>query len=114
MVNLLTNKPVPPPAIQFTGGAPTVREDLPEIIKMAYDMGYVHTQVSSNGIKMAEDAEYCHTLKKAMLSTVYLQFDGVTPEPHIHARGFDLFNIKKRAIRNLSEAGFKSIARASH
>ena len=109
MVNLLSIKPVPPPAVQFTGGEPTVREDLPEIIKMAYDMGFVHTQVSSNGIKMAEDAEYCHTLKKAMLSTVYLQFDGVTPEPFIRARGVDLFDIKKRAIRNLSEAGFKSI-----
>jgi uncharacterized radical SAM superfamily Fe-S cluster-containing enzyme len=109
MTNLLSNKPVPPPAIQFTGGEPTIREDLPEIIRMAYDMGYVHTQVSSNGIKMAEDAEYCRTLKKAKLSTVYLQFDGVTPEPFIRARGVDLLDIKKRAMRNLSEAGFKSI-----
>jgi hypothetical protein len=109
MVNLLTNKPVPPPAIQFTGGEPTVREDLPEIIKMAYNMGFVHTQISSNGIKMAEDVEYYQTLKIAKLSTVYLQFDGVTPEPFIRLRGFDLFDIKKRAIQNLSEAGFKSI-----
>ena len=109
MVNLLSSKPVPPPAVQFTGGEPTVREDLPEIIRMAYDLGFVHTQVSSNGIRMAEDADYCRTLKKAKLSTVYLQFDGVTPQPYIQARGFDLFDIKKRAIRNLSEAGFKSI-----
>ena len=107
MINLLSNKPVPPPAIQFTGGEPTVREDLPEIIRMAYDMGFVHTQVSSNGIKMAEDAEYCYSLKKAKLSTVYLQFDGVTPEPFIRARGVDLLDIKKRAISNLSEAGIR-------
>jgi len=109
MVNLLKNKPVAPPAIQFTGGEPTVRDDLPELIKMAVDMGFVHIQVSSNGIKMAERVEYCQTLKKAGLSTVYLQFDGVTPEPYIHARGLDLLDIKIRAISNLREAGFRSI-----
>jgi len=106
MVNLLKNKPVPPPAIQFTGGEPTVRNDLPELIKMAMDMGFVHSQVSSNGIKMAESVEYCRILKKAGLSTVYLQFDGVTPEPYIYARGLDLLDIKIRAISNLKEAGF--------
>jgi len=109
LVNLYNNKPVFPPAIQFSGGEPTVREDLPELIKMAYDMGFVHTQVASNGIKMAEDVEYCRTLKKAMLSTVYLQFDGVTPKPYLTARGVDLLDIKKRAIANLYKAGFRSI-----
>jgi uncharacterized radical SAM superfamily Fe-S cluster-containing enzyme len=109
MVNLLKNKPVPPPAIQFTGGEPTVRDDLPELIKMAMDMGFVHSQVSSNGLKMAESVEYCHTLKKAELSTVYLQFDGVTSEPYIRARGLDLLDVKLRAISNLREAGFMSI-----
>lgn len=109
MINLLSNRPIPPPAIQFTGGEPTVRDDLPELIKMAADLGFVHTQVSSNGLKMAESAEYCRTLKRAGLSTVYLQFDGVTPEPYIRARGFDLFEIKKRAINNLREAGFRGI-----
>ena len=29
MENLRANRPVPPPALQFSGGEPTVREDLP-------------------------------------------------------------------------------------
>jgi uncharacterized radical SAM superfamily Fe-S cluster-containing enzyme len=109
MENLLSNTPIWTPAIQFSGGEPTVREDLPELVEMACAMGFVHVEVDSNGIRMAESAEYCRTLKVAGVSTVYLQFDGVTPEPYLVARGFDLLPIKKRAIQNLREAGFRSI-----
>ena len=109
MENLLSNTPIWTPAIQFSGGEPTVREDLPELVEMALDMGFVHIEVDSNGIKMAESVEYCRTLKVAGVSTVYLQFDGVTPEPYIVTRGFNLLPIKERAIQNLREAGFRSI-----
>lgn len=109
MENLLKNEPIYTPALQLSGGEPTVRDDLPEIIEMAYDLGFVHVEVNSNGIKMAESLDYCLKLKEVGLSTIYLQFDGVTPEPYLVARGFDLFEIKKRAVENLREAGFKSV-----
>jgi len=109
MENFLSNSPVPPPALQFSGGEPTVRDDLPDLIKMAKDLGFRHVEVNSNGIKMAENVDYCRILKKAGLSTVYLQFDGVTPEPYKTTRGFDLFEIKKRALTNLKEGGFRSV-----
>jgi uncharacterized radical SAM superfamily Fe-S cluster-containing enzyme len=107
--NLLTSKPVYPPAIQFSGGEPTVRDDLPELVQMATDMGFMHVEVNSNGIRMAQSPEYCRELKKARTSTIYLQFDGVTPEPYINARGYDLLPIKKMAIENLYQAGFRSV-----
>ncbi len=107
--NLRSNKPVPPPGLQFSGGEPTVRDDLPELVKMAKDMGFQHVEINSNGIKMAESVDYCKTLKKAGVSTVYLQFDGVTPEPYKVARGFDLLTIKKRTLENLKKAGFHSV-----
>ena len=107
--NLRSNRPITPPALQFSGGEPTVREDLPDLIRMAKDLGFDHLEVNSNGIKMAESVEYCRTLKEAGVSTVYLQFDGVKPEPYIIARGFDLLPIKIRALKNLKEAGFKSV-----
>jgi len=109
MENLLTNDPVPPPAIQFSGGEPTVREDLPELIEAAMEMGFIHSQVSTNGIRMAQDPDYCWALKNVRLSTVYLQFDGVTPEPYMKTRGADLLDIKMQAIRNLRAADFRSI-----
>ncbi len=106
---LLANDPIAPPAIQFSGGEPTVRDDLPELIRTAKDMGFRHVEINSNGIRMAESIEYCRTLKKAGASTVYLQFDGVTAEPYIIARGHNLLPIKLKALENLKAGGFKSI-----
>lgn len=108
--NLRANDPVAPPAIQFSGGEPTVRDDLPELVRMAKELGFRHVEVNSNGLRMAEGVEYCRTLREAGVSTVYLQFDGVTPEPYIVARGFDLFDIKKKALANLKDGGFRSVA----
>jgi uncharacterized radical SAM superfamily Fe-S cluster-containing enzyme len=107
--NLRSNRPVPPPGLQLSGGEPTVREDLPDIVRMAKSMGFRHIEINSNGIKMAESVEYCKTLKQAGASTVYLQFDGVTPEPYKIARGFDLLPIKRRALANLKAGGFHSV-----
>ena len=106
MENLMANTPVMTPALQLSGGEPTVREDLPEILEMAHEIGFVHVEVNSNGIKMAESPEYCRELVKAGMDTVYLQFDGVTPEPYMVARGFNLFPIKKRVIENLRSINY--------
>jgi uncharacterized radical SAM superfamily Fe-S cluster-containing enzyme len=109
MENLRANKPVPPPALQFSGGEPTVREDLPDLVRMAKELGFQHVEVDSNGIRMAESVDYCRELKDAGVSTIYLQFDGTTSEPYKVARGFDLLDIKKQALRNLKASGFRSV-----
>ena len=107
--NLRANAPVAPPSLQFSGGEPTVRDDLPELVRMAKELGFRHVEVNSNGLRMADSVDYCRTLKEAGVSTVYLQFDGVTPEPYIVARGLDLLEVKKKAFSNLKAGGFKSI-----
>ncbi|MEM2893132.1 MAG: radical SAM protein [Candidatus Bathyarchaeia archaeon] len=107
--NLRANIPVPPTALQFSGGEPTVREDLPELVRAAKELGFHHVEVNSNGLKMAESVEYCRELKSAGVSTIYLQFDGVTPKPYLIARGFNLLPIKIRALENLKKAGFRSV-----
>jgi len=107
--NLRDNNPVKTPALQFSGGEPTVREDLPELIKMAKNLGFPFVMVDSNGLKMAESLEYCKELKNAGLDSVYLQFDGLTPEPYIMARGVNLLPYKYKALENLKKAGFNNI-----
>ena len=106
MENLMSNTPVLTQALQLSGGEPTVREDLPEIIELAHEIGFVHVEVNSNGIRMAESPEYCKELVRAGMDTVYLQFDGVTPEPYRVARGFNLLPIKKRVIQNLRDIDY--------
>ncbi|KYH36889.1 MAG: molybdenum cofactor biosynthesis protein, partial [Candidatus Bathyarchaeota archaeon B23] len=107
--NLRENRPVPTPALQFSGGEPTVREDLPDLVRLAKRLGFNHVEVNTNGILLAESVDYCKTLLEAGVDTFYLQFDGVTPKPYIAARGFNLLEIKMRALQNLREAGCRSV-----
>jgi len=76
---LRSEKPVPPPAVQFSGGEPTMRDDLIEIIRKAKEMGFPQVQVATNGVNLAKDRRYVKRLKDAGLNTVYLHFDGVSP-----------------------------------
>jgi uncharacterized radical SAM superfamily Fe-S cluster-containing enzyme len=79
MMKLLRDeKPVPAPAVQFSGGEPTMRDDLVEIIRAAKELGFPQVQIATNGIKLAKDIEYVRALKKAGLSTIYLHFDGIS------------------------------------
>jgi 7,8-dihydro-6-hydroxymethylpterin dimethyltransferase len=81
MMRLLRNeKPVPPPAVQLSGGEPTIRMDLLDIIRKAKEVGFSQVQIASNGIRIANDPAYVRALKESGLSTVYLHFDGVTEE----------------------------------
>jgi 7,8-dihydro-6-hydroxymethylpterin dimethyltransferase len=105
MQTLRDQRPVPCPAVQFSGGEPTMREDLPEIVALAKEMGFAQVQVATNGLKLASSQDLCRRLVRSGLSTVYLQFDGLTQEPYKTMRGRDLLQTKLQAIENLREAG---------
>ena len=103
--NLRNLKPHPCPAIQYAGGEPTVRNDLVELVKMAKEEGFTHVQIATNGIRLAKRENLAKELKQAGLNTVYLAFDGVTPEPYIYNRARDLLPDKIQAIENCRKAG---------
>jgi uncharacterized radical SAM superfamily Fe-S cluster-containing enzyme len=88
------------PFIHLSGGEPTVRDDLPEIIKMAKDMGFPYIQLNTNGLRLAQDPEYVKALKESGLSSVFMQFDGTRAEIYRRLRGRDLLGIKVKAIEN--------------
>jgi uncharacterized radical SAM superfamily Fe-S cluster-containing enzyme len=98
--NLRNNQPVSTPAIQYAGGEPTVRKDIVDLIKLAKEEGFTHTQIATNGIKLAKNPNLARDLKEAGLNTVYLQFDGITEEPYIKIRNRDLLSTKLEAIEN--------------
>jgi len=107
--NLRSNLPVPPNSIQFSGGEPTVRDDLPELVAMAKKAGFDHIEVNTNGIRISKDPAFLKWLLDAGLSTLYLQFDGMKPGPYIAARGLDLFDTKLKALENCRAVGLDSV-----
>ncbi len=98
--NLRSNQPVATPAIQYAGGEPTMRKDIVDLVKLAREEGFSHTQIATNGIKLAKNPELAKELKEAGLNTIYLQFDGVTEEPYLKIRNRNLLPIKLEAIEN--------------
>jgi hypothetical protein len=109
LLNLRQNDPVPATALQFSGGEPTIRKDLPELISMAKDLGFRHVEVNTNGIMLSQSVDYCKSLLDAGVSTIYLQFDGLTSDVYKFTRGRDLLNVKMEAIENCRKAGLDSL-----
>ncbi|SMD11632.1 radical SAM (seleno)protein TrsS [Sporomusa malonica] len=84
--------------IQLSGGEPTVRDDLPEIISMGKRLGFDFFQVNTNGLRLATDDEYVGRLKAAGLNCVFLQFDGMNDNVYTKLRGRALLDIKKQVL----------------
>jgi uncharacterized radical SAM superfamily Fe-S cluster-containing enzyme len=76
---LRAERPVPGNSVQITGGEPTMRDDLPEIIKIIKEEGVDHVQLNTNGINLALHPELAKIYKEAGVSNLYMSFDGVTP-----------------------------------
>ncbi len=94
-----------PRCVQLSGGEPTVRDDLPEIVKMAKDMGIEHIEVNTNAVRISKDIEYLKKLRDAGVDDFYMQFDGTDDEIYMKTRGKALFEVKKKAIENCKEVG---------
>lgn len=96
---------VGPTNLQLSGGEPTLRDDLPEIVELARNIGYSFIQVNSNGLRLASDKDYAERLRNSGLASVFLQFDGVDDDIYRSLRGKALLGQKLQAIRNCGEAG---------
>jgi len=103
MVQARNERPMGSKAIQITGGEPTIREDLFEIIRIAKEVGFSHVQVNTNGLKLADSVDYCKRLKEEKVNTIYMSFDGVTKKTN------PWIEQNKKAIANLREINLKLV-----
>jgi uncharacterized radical SAM superfamily Fe-S cluster-containing enzyme len=86
------------PPMQFSGGEPTVRDDLPDLVERARSKGIDHVEVNTNGIRLATEEGYANELVEAGVTAIYLQFDGLTGETYEQIREVDLLEEKHAAI----------------
>ena len=89
--------------IQLSGGEPTLRNDLPQIVALARTLGFDHIQINTNGIRLAQDPDFGRALIDAGATVIYLQFDGLTSSVYSHIRGADLLSLKLKAIERCVE-----------
>jgi len=91
--------------VQLSGGEPTVRDDVPELVRLACDKGFPFVQLNTNGLRLAREAGYAGLLKQAGLDLVYLQWDSLRDDAYTSLRGAPYLADKERAVRNCIEAG---------
>lgn len=95
--------------VQLTGGEPTVRPDLAQIIWHVIARGFWGVEVNTNGVVIAKDEDYLQDLKAHGLTGIYLQFDGLTSEVYKKIRGVDLLETKLAAIENCRRQGVQVV-----
>lgn len=89
--------------IQLSGGEPTMRDDLPELVGMGRKLGFEFIQINTNGLRLAKEKAYVRDLARAGLASVFLQFDGTEDYIYERLRGRKLLAEKKAAIRHCAE-----------
>lgn len=91
------------PQLTFTGGEPTMREDLCELIDYAK---WFVTRLNTNGINLTEG--FCSELKKVSLDSVQITFYSCDEEIHNKLVGSGQFHNTVSGIRNALAAGIST------
>jgi len=88
------------PQVTFTGGEPTMREDLFELIRRAR---WFISRLNTNGIRLTPD--YCRKLHEAELDSVQITFYSCDPEVHNKLVGAPQFANTAAGIDNALAEG---------
>jgi uncharacterized radical SAM superfamily Fe-S cluster-containing enzyme len=94
-----------PTCIQISGGEPTMRDDLPEIIRMGKEVGIDHIELNTNGRRIATDQDYFNRIASAGIDAIYLGFDGVSDDIYKQRTGKKLFDFKTEVINKCEKVG---------
>jgi radical SAM protein with 4Fe4S-binding SPASM domain len=87
------------PHIDFTGGEPTLREDLLELIGYAENLGII-TGLLTNGVRLA-DEKFVASLKEAGLDYVQITVESQLEEVHNRMVASDAFAKTVQGIKNI-------------
>jgi len=90
--------------LQLSGGEPTVRADLEDIVREAVGAGFAFVQLNTNGLRLGRKEGFAERLAGAGLSSVFLQFDGSDAACKT-LRGRPLLDEKLAAVEACRQAG---------
>lgn len=96
-VNTTDREPI---GVMLCGGEPTLREDLPLVIKIARDEGIQQIFLNTNGIRISKDIDFLKKISEAGLNTVYLQFNDLKIDKRLPT-GEKIKNFQNKIITNL-------------
>lgn len=88
------------PQVTFTGGEPTMREDL---INLIAEARWFISRLNTNGIKLTK--EYCRALRQAELDSVQITFYSQDPNIHNRLVGASQYDNTVRGIENALSEG---------
>ncbi len=88
------------PQVTFTGGEPTLRDDLFELIRYAR---WFISRLNTNGIRLTK--EYCRRLREAELDSVQITFYSADPQIHNRLVGADRHADTLSGIKNALSEG---------
>ncbi|MDQ3814219.1 MAG: radical SAM protein [Armatimonadota bacterium] len=92
--------------LMLSGGEPTVRDDLMEVIPRLLELPITRILLNTNGRRIARDDRFLDFLHRHRHKIeVYLQFDGVRPSTYRALRDEDVACEKIATLRRLNEAG---------
>ncbi|NPA77060.1 MAG: radical SAM protein [Candidatus Diapherotrites archaeon] len=100
------------PPVQITGGEPSLRDDLADMIRLAKEKGAPHVQLNTNsvifGIEYYEDPQNApkkiREFVDAGLNTIYTSFDGLDPKTNFKNHYEIPF-----ALRDYYDGGLRSV-----
>jgi hypothetical protein len=102
-------RPAAARAVQFSGGEPTLHPRFLDIMREARAMGFSHTQIATNGLRLAQEPDFARRCEDAGLHDIYLQFDGLTDAVYTQTRGRALWDLKQRAVENIMATDMKIV-----
>jgi uncharacterized radical SAM superfamily Fe-S cluster-containing enzyme len=92
--------------LMLSGGEPTVRRDIEQIIAEAARRPITRVMLNTNGRRIARDDKFLELLGSLNDRVeVYLQFDGLSRETSVALRGEDTVDEKLRALDRLASVG---------
>lgn len=109
MLDCIVRNEKHPDVVQISGGEPTLHPEFFRVLEMCKSRPIRHLMLNTNGIRIAQDAEFTKRLADLMPQfEIYLQFDSLRREPLMQLRGADLRTIREKALERLNKLGIST------